>query len=193
MKTGGEVIGEMILAGLRSKPKEDREKLMKELYGIKAQITIPNLNEAIILHFEEVNGKKWLRYESLPTPVIKCKKCTWEGTWADLPTYMKEIELPERPDGELLIFKPQKTIIEERCPNCGSEKLKKKNFKHGDIKILIYGSHWDIGSLGDAMIGAFGHRFKGIIKAIWKLITRKVRMSPFYRIRLALKIGGLMM
>jgi len=46
MKTGAEVIGEMILAGLRSKPKEEREELMEDLYGIKAQITLPNLNEA---------------------------------------------------------------------------------------------------------------------------------------------------
>ncbi|MHA1650790.1 MAG: hypothetical protein ACTSYB_11395 [Candidatus Helarchaeota archaeon] len=193
MKTGAEVIGEMILAGLRSKPKEEREKLMEDLYGIKAQITLPNLNEALILHFEEIDGKKWVRYESLPTPVVKCKKCQWEGTWSDLPTHEEDIELPERPEGQELILKPTKTIIEEKCPKCGSTKLKMKNFKHKDAKIIIYGSHWDIGSLGDIIIGPFGHRFKALWKALWKILTRKVRMSPFYRIRLALKVGSLLM
>ena len=129
----------------------------------------------------------------MPTPVVKCKKCDWEGTWADLPTHEEEIILPDRPEGEELILKPTKTIVEEKCPECGSEKLKKKNFKHEDAKIIIYGSHWDIGALGDVMIGPFWHRFKGFWKAMWKLITRKVRMSPFYRLRLALKVGGLMM
>ncbi|MHA1131727.1 MAG: hypothetical protein ACTSQI_15270 [Candidatus Helarchaeota archaeon] len=193
MKTGAEVVGEMILAGLRSKPKEEREKLMEDLYGIKAQITLPNLNEALILHFEEIDGKKWLRYESLPTPVVKCKKCGWEGTWADLPTHEEDIELPDRPEGEELIIKPTKTIVEEHCPKCRSEKLKMKNFKHEDAKVIIYGSHWDIGVLGDAIIGPFGHRVKGLFKALGKMLTRKVRLSPFYRIRLALKVGGLLM
>lgn len=193
MKTGGEVIGEMILAGLRSKPKEEREELMEELFGIKAQLTLPNLHEALMLHFEEVDGKKWIRYESLPTPVVRCKECNWEGTWADLPTREEEIILPERPEGEELILKPTKTIVIEECPKCKSTKLKMKNFKHEDAKIIIYGSHWDIGVLGDAIIGPFGHRVKGLFKALWKLMTRKVRMSPFYRIRLALKVGGLLM
>ncbi len=193
MKTGAEVIGEMILAGLRSKSKEEREELMEDLYGIKAQLTLPNLNEALILHFEDVGGKKWIRYESLPTPVVKCKGCNWEGTWADLPTREEEIILPSRPEGEELILKPTKTIVIEECPKCKSLKLKKKDFKHDDAKIVIYGSHWDIGVLGDAIIGPFGHRVKGIFKAVWKLLTRKVRMSPFYRIRLALKVGSLLM
>ncbi|NVM31193.1 MAG: hypothetical protein HWN65_20310 [Candidatus Helarchaeota archaeon] len=193
MKTGAEVIGEMILAGLRSKPKEEREELMEDLYGIKAQITLPNLHEALMLHFEEVDGKKWVRYESLPTPVVKCKACGWEGTWADLPTREEDIILPKRPEGEELILKPTKTIVIEECAKCKSKKLKMKNFKHEEAKIVIYGSHWDIGVLGDAIIGPIGHRIKGIFKALWKLITRKVRMSPFYRIRLALKVGGLLM
>lgn len=193
MKSGAEVIGEMILAGLRSKPKDEREKLMEDLYGIKAQITLPNLNEALVLHFEEIDGKKWVRYESLPTPVVKCKKCGWEGTWTDLPTHEEEIKLPERPDGEELILKPTKTIVEEKCPKCGSEKIKKKNYKHEGTKIVIYGSHWDIGVLGDAIVGPFGHRVKGLFKALWKVLTRKVRMSPFYRIGLALKVGSLLM
>ena len=30
LKSGAEVIGEMILAGLRSKPKDEREKLMED-------------------------------------------------------------------------------------------------------------------------------------------------------------------
>ena len=193
MKTGAEVIGEMILAGLRSKPKEERAELMEDLYGIKAQLTLPNLNEALILHFEDVDGKKWIRYESLPTPVVKCKACKWEGTWGDLPTHEEEIILPKRPDGEELILKPTKTIVEEKCPKCSSTNLKMKNFKHEDAKIVIYGSHWDIGVLGDAIIGPFGHRFKGTFKALWKMMTRKVRLSPIYRIRLALKVGGLLM
>lgn len=193
MKTGAEVIGEMILAGLRSKSKEEREKLMEDLYGIKAQLTLPNLNEALILHFEEVDGKKWIRYESLPTPVAKCKACGWEGTWGDLPTHEEEIELPERPEGEELILKPTKTIVEEKCPKCGSPKLKLKDFKHEDVKVIIYGSHWDIGVLGDAIIGPFGHRMKGLANGMWKMLTRKVRLSPIYRIRLALKVGSLLM
>ncbi len=193
MKTGAEVIGEMILAGLRSKTKEDREKLMNDLYGIKAQLTLPNLNEALILHFEDVEGKKWVRYESLPTPVVKCKQCKWEGTWKTLPSHQEDIKLPDRPQGEELILKPTKTIVDVKCPKCGSTKIQKKNFKHEKAKIVIYGSHWDIGVLGDAIIGPFGHRVKGLFKALWKLLTRKVRMSPFYRIRLALKIGGLLM
>ncbi len=193
MKTGAEVIGEMILAGLRSKPKDERAELMEDLYGIKAQLTLPNLNEALMLHFEEVDGKKWIRYESLPTPVVKCKACKWEGTWGDLPTHEEEIILPERPDGEELILKPTKTIVEEKCPKCSSENIKFKDFKHEDAKVIIYGSHWDIGVLGDAIIGPFGHRFKGLFKAMWKMLTRKVRLSPIYRIRLALKVGSLLM
>ena len=193
MKTGAEVIGEMILAGLRSKPKEERTKLMEDLYGIKAQLTLPNLNEALMLHFEDVDGKKWIRYESLPTPVAKCKACKWDGTWGDLPTHEEEIELPKRADGEELILKPTKTIVEVKCTKCGSTNIKLKDFKHKDAKVIIYGSHWDIGVLGDAIIGPFGHRIKGLFKALWKMLSRKVRLSPIYRVRLALKVGSLLM
>lgn len=193
LKSGAEVIGEMILAGIRSKPKEEREKIMEDLYGIKAQLTLPNLNEALILHFETIDNKKWLRYESLPSPIVKCKSCGWEGTWKDLPTRQEEIKLPEKPEGEELILKPTKTIVIQECPKCKSTKLKKKDYKHPDAKVIIYGSHWDIGVLGDAIVGPLGHRIKGLGKALWKMLTRKVRLSPLYRIGLALKVGGLLM
>jgi len=193
LKSGAEVIGEMILAGLRSKPKEEREKIMEDLHGIKAQLTLPNLFEALIIHFETIDGKKWLRYESISTPVVKCKSCGWEGKWTDLPTRKEEIKLPEKKSGEELILKPMKTIVIEQCPKCKSDKIKKKNYKHPDVKVVIYGSHWDIGVLGDAIVGPLGHRIKGMGKALWKMLTRKVRLSPIYRISLALKVGGLLM
>jgi len=193
LKSGAEVIGEMILAGLRSKPKEEREELMEDLHGIKAQLTLPNLNEALIIHFETIDGKKWLRYESLPTPIVKCKNCGWDGTWTDLPTRQEEIQLPEKPEGEELILKPTKTIVIQECPKCKSMKLKKKNYKHPDAKVIICGSHWDIGVLGDAIVGPFWHRVKGFGKALWKMLSRKVTISPMYRVGLALKVGSLLM
>ena len=193
MKTGAEVVGEMILAGLRSKPKEERDKVMEDLHGIKAQLTLPNLNEALILHFETIDGKKWLRYESMSTPAVKCKACGWEGTWKELPSRQEELVLPARKPGDELILKPMKTIVIEECPKCKSKKIKKSNYKEPDVKVTIYGSHFDIGALGDALVGGIGHRLKGLSKAMWKMLTRKVRLSPLYRISLALKVGGLLM
>jgi hypothetical protein len=193
LKTGAEVVGEMILAGLRSKPKEEREKLMNDLHGIKAQLTLPNLFEALILHFETIDGKKWMRYESISTPAVKCKSCGWEGKWKELPTRQEELKLPEKKAGEELILKPMKTIVIEECPKCKSKNLKKSNYKHPEAKVIIYGSHFDIGVLGDAIVGPVGHRIKGLGKALWKMLTRKVRLSPLYRIGLALKVGGLLM
>ena len=193
MKTGAEVVGEMILAGLRSKSKEEREKVMNDLNGIKAQLTLPNLNEALILHFETIDGRKWMRYESISTPVVKCKSCGWEGKWKELPSRQEDLVLPERKAGDELILKPKKTIMIEECPKCKSKKIKKSNYKDPEAKIIIYGSHFDIGVLGDALVGGIGHRIKGLMKAVWKMGTRKVRLSPIYRISLALKVGGLLM
>jgi len=191
MRSGAEVVGEMICAGLRSKTKEEREKLLNELYGKVAQITFPNLHEALVLFFEDVEGEgKWIRYEKHPTPIYICKKCEWSGSYDDLPSEEVPIELPEGEDHP--IENPTKLIVYEKCPKCGNEKMKKKHWKHNKAEIVMWGDHFDIGALGDAVIGPIGHRIKGLFKAVWYVLTRRVRISPVTKVSLGLKIGKLM-
>ncbi len=192
MKSGAEVVGELIIAGLRSKIKEEREQILNDLYGKIAQITFPNLHEALILYFEDVEGLgRWIRYEKHTTPIFTCKECNWEGGYNELPSEEIPIELSK--SEEHPIQNPTKLVVYEKCPKCGNEKLKKKSWKHPDAKIVVWGSHFDIGALGDAAIGPIGHRIKGLFRALWFVLTRRVRLSPITKLTLGLKIGKLMM
>ncbi|MHA1385041.1 MAG: hypothetical protein ACTSR3_14935 [Candidatus Helarchaeota archaeon] len=198
MKSPAEVIGEMMLAGLRSKTKEEQKKSMKHLYGKVAQITLPNLTEALVLFFEdvEVGGekKKWIRYESFPTPRVKCmaKNCTWRGFYKDLPIREEKIKLPEGAETSIL-GTPTKKIIEVKCPVCGSSKLRFKEWVHPDADVVMYGSHWDIGSLGDLVVGPIGHRLKGLAKTLWLVLRGRVKISPVSKMLLGVTVGRLMM
>jgi hypothetical protein len=191
MKSSAEVVGEMVIAGLRSKMKEEREKIMDDLYGKIAQLTFPNLHEALVLYFEDVDGEKWVRYESHPTPIYTCKDCEWEGGYDELPSEEVPIELPEGEDHP--IENPTKTVVYEKCPKCESENLKKKHWKHPDTKIVMWGSHFDIGALGDAVLGPFGHRVKGLFRALWFVMSRRIKLSPITKLGLGLKVGKLLM
>lgn len=198
MKSPAEVIGEMMLAGLRSKTKEEQKKSMEGLYGKIAQITLPNLTEALVLFFEdvEVGGetKKWLRYKSFPTPRVKCasKNCTWKGFYQDLPIREEVIKLPEGAEDSIL-GTPTKKIVEVKCPKCGSSKLRFKDWAHPDADVIMYGSHWDIGSLGDLMVGPVGHRLKGLVNTLLKVLRGKVKISPASKLLLGVTVGRLMM
>ena len=198
MKSSAEVIGEMMLAGIRSKTKEEQTKCMKGLYGKIAQITLPNLTEALVLFFEdvEVGGetKKWLRYQSYPTPRVKCvsKNCTWKGYYRDLPIREEEIKLPKGAE-ESILGTPTKKIVEVKCPKCGSSKLKFKDWEHPDADVIMYGSHWDIGGLGDLVVGPIVHRLKGLAKTLWLVLRGKVKMNPISKALLGVKVGRLMM
>ncbi|MHA1145042.1 MAG: hypothetical protein ACTSRW_09925 [Candidatus Helarchaeota archaeon] len=196
MKSPGEVIGEMIVAGLRSKTREEQEKDMKKLFGKIAQITLPNLTEALVIIFEEmeVDGekKRWVRYESHSTPWIKCKACGWHGLWKDLPIKEEKIVLPDTAQ-ESVIGAPTKKVVQRECPRCGSRKLKYKNWQHPHADIVIYGSHWDIGNLGDIMVGGIGHRLAALANVALIMIKRKVWLSPLTKLFTAMRVAKLMM
>lgn len=200
MKSPAEVIGEMMLAGIRSKTKEEQKKSMDKLFGKTAQITLPNLTEALVLFFEEVEvggeKKKWLRYQSFPTPHVKCmnKNCHWKGFYKDLPIREEEIKLPQKAEGEESILgTPIKKIVEVKCPKCGQKKLRFKDYAHPDADVIMYGSHWDIGSLGDLVVGPIGHRLKGLTKMLLLVTKGKVKISPISKILLGVTVGRLMM
>ena len=200
MKSPAEVIGEMILAGLRSKPKDEQKKVMEQLFGKVAQITLPNLTEALVIFFEEVevNGekKKWLRYESFRTPHVKCmnKNCQWKGFYQELPVREEEIKLPEREEGdEAILGTPVKKIVEIKCPKCGHNKLRYKDFEHPDADVIMYGSHWDIGAMGDLVVGPIGHRIKGLARMLLMVLRGRIKISPISKIFLGIKVGRLMM
>ncbi|MHC1592260.1 MAG: hypothetical protein ACXQS8_09250 [Candidatus Helarchaeales archaeon] len=196
MKSPGEVIGEMVIAGLRSKTQEEQEKDMKALFGKIAQITLPNLTEALVIFFEEmeVDGqkKKWVRYESHPTPWVRCKDCAWIGLWTDLPVKEEKHELPGTVD-EAIIGTPTKKTVQIECPKCGSKRLKYKNWEHPHADIVIYGSHWDIGCLGDILVGGIGPRLAAVFKALKIMITRRVWLKPLPKIFTAMRVAKLMM
>ncbi|MFX1449546.1 MAG: hypothetical protein ACFFCM_01815 [Promethearchaeota archaeon] len=201
MKSPAEVIGEMMLAGIRSKTKEEQKKSMEDLFGITAQITLPNLTEALVLFFEEVEvggeKKPWLRYKSYPTPMVKCmnKKCKWRGFYKDLPIHEEEIKLPPRPEGEeeSIMGTPTKKIVEIKCPKCGHTKLRYKDWVHPHADVVMYGSHWDIGGLGDLVVGPIVHRLKGLARTMLLLIKGRVKMTPISKALLGVKVGRLMM
>ncbi len=198
MKSPAEVIGEMMLAGLRSKTKDEQKKSMDSLYGKVAQITLPNLTEALVLFFEdvEVGGetKKWIRYKSYPTPRVKCvsKNCAWRGFYRDLPIREEKIVLPKGAE-ESILGQPTKKIVETKCPKCGGKKLRFKDWEHPDAELIMYGSHWDIGGLGDLVVGPIGHRLKGLAKTMLLLIRGRVKMTPISKMLLGIKVGRLMM
>lgn len=198
MKSPGEVIGEMIIAGLRSKTREEQKKEMDKLFGTIAQITLPNLSEALVIIFEEmeVDGKKkkWVRYESHSTPWVKCKSCGWVGLYKDLPVKEVKIQLPPQAQESMAIIgTPTKKIIQIECPRCSSNRLKYKNWEHPHADVVIYGSHWDIGSMGDLMVGGIGHRVKAMGKMLLIMMQRRVWLSPMTKLMLAMKVAKLMM
>ena len=198
MKSPAEVIGEMMLAGLRSKTAKEREVVMKDLFGTIAQITLPNLTEALVLFFEEmeVDGerKKWLRYQSYPTPWVKCTKCGWTGFYKDLPVTEEEIIIKGKTEDSILGV-PTKKTVQIECPveTCKSKKLKYKDWVHPHAQVVIYGSHWSIGAMGDIMVGPIGHRLKGLLNAVKLMVKGEIAMKPISQILGAMKVAKLMM
>ena len=196
MKTPAEVIGEMMLAGLRSKTKEERVEVMDDLFGLIAQITLPNLTEALVLFFEEmeVDGekKKWIRYKSYPTPWVKCTKCGWIGFYGDLPVTEEKIIIKGKTEDSILGI-PTKKTVQIECPECGGKKLKYKDWVHPHAKVVIYGSHWSIGAMGDLMVGPIGHRLKGLLNAVKLMVKGDIKMQPISQIMGAMAVAKLMM
>ena len=196
MKSPAEVIGEMMLAGLRSKTEKERKAVMNDLFGTIAQITLPNLTEALVLFFEEmeVDGerKKWIRYKSYPTPWVKCHYCGWIGFYGELPVREEKIEIKGQKEDSLLGV-PTKKIVEIKCPVCGNRKISFKQWTHPHAQIVIYGSHWDIGALGDMMVGPVGHRLKGLANAVIKLVKGDVKLSPLSQLMKAMAVAQLLM
>ncbi|MHA1894851.1 MAG: hypothetical protein ACTSX4_10135 [Candidatus Helarchaeota archaeon] len=145
MKSPAEVIGEMVLAGLRSKTAKERKEVMEDLFGTIAQITLPNLTEALVIFFEEmeVNGekKKWIRYKSYPTPWVKCKKCGWIGFYKDLLIKEEEIEIRGKAEDSIL-GTPTKKTVQIKCPICGDRRLYYKQWVHPHAQVVIYGSQF---------------------------------------------------
>ncbi len=196
MKSPAEVIGEMMLAGLRSKTQEERVKVMDDLFGMIAQITLPNLTEALVLFFEEmeVDGerKKWLRYQSYPTPWVRCEKCGWTGFYGELPVKEEKIEIKGKAADSILGV-PTKKTVQIECPICQGKNLKYKDWVHPHAKVVIYGSHWSIGAMGDIMVGPIGHRLKGLLNAMKLMIKGEIAMKPISQIMEAMKVAKLMM
>lgn len=196
MKSAVEVIAEMFVKGLEVMPDDRQKKIMEKLFGKVVQLTVMNYNEAVVFFCEEmeVNGerKKWIRYKSFPTPLLKCKNCGWKGNWNDLPLQKKDLQLPES-DNVLAIT--EKEEIVEKCPKCGSERhLYWKDWVHPYANVNLYvASQWEVGKFGTIMMGPLHVRLKALINAGISMLRGKTKMVPFSQFLLVVNFASMIL
>ena len=123
MKSPGETIAHLFAQGLAGMDDRKQKIVMNKLFGKVIQLSLMNFNEVILFFFEELEdpndpGKKrrWMRYESHPTPMLKCKKCGWKGFWNDLPT--AKMGIPDSENISVSFSDMEETV--EKCPVCGA-------------------------------------------------------------------------
>ncbi|MFX0141025.1 MAG: hypothetical protein ACFFDN_45725 [Candidatus Hodarchaeota archaeon] len=197
MKSALEVIAEMFIKGLEAKEEREQRKIMNRMFGKVVQLTLMNFNEAVVFFFEEleVEGKprKWVRYESYPTPMLKCKKCGWKGTWKDLPKEKVKFDVPEDDVKSILLDRVEETI--EKCPKCGGTKhLYWKDWVHPMANVNLYvTSQWEVGKFGTLIVGPITVRLKALINVVWSMLKGNTKLVPFSGIWTVINFGTILL
>lgn len=196
MKSPVEVIAEMFAKGLEGMPDRRQRYIMNSLFGKVIQLTMMNYNEAVVFFFEEmeVEGKqrRWMRYQSFPNPMIKCKKCGWKGTWKELPIQKVVYELPDRENATRITGTEE---MVEKCPKCGSDRhLYWKDWVHplADVNLCV-ASQWEIGKFGTIMVGPIKVRIKGLFNAGISILKGKTKIVPFSKFLLVFNFASMML
>ncbi|MHA1267284.1 MAG: hypothetical protein ACTSRS_18750 [Candidatus Helarchaeota archaeon] len=198
LRTPAEVIAEGLISSIESKEPKEVKGPLKVLRKKCIQINFPNLHEAIVIYFNESKDNEIeIKYEIYTTPIFRCQTCKWKGSISDLPTEEK-----------LVIIKNMKEIVWEKnelmnptirkirkiCPNCGSENLIQREYRHRGRDLWIIGSHQDIAKLGTLVDPVIPHRVNGLINAFWSyFVTEKIKFRPLWQIRLAIQFGRLLL
>ncbi|MHA1130761.1 MAG: hypothetical protein ACTSQQ_08130, partial [Candidatus Helarchaeota archaeon] len=157
------------------------------------------LHEAIVIYFGESAGniEDTIRYEIYPTPIFRCRKCGWQGIYADLPVEEKKIKINTVSDviwEQNTLLNPTLRKVSEICPNCGSVRLNRKKYYHRGRDLYIIGTHNDIAKLGTVVDPVIPHRVNGLINALWSyFISEKVKFRPLWRVDLAIQFGRLLL
>ncbi|MHA1300757.1 MAG: hypothetical protein ACTSO9_15175 [Candidatus Helarchaeota archaeon] len=200
MKSAVEVIAHLFEQGLEGLPDRKQKILMNKLFGKVVQLTLMNYNEVVVFFFEELDdpnnpGKKrrWMRYESFPNPMIKCKKCGWNGFWNELPKKKMIIDVPEDSAQEIT-FDDMEEIV-EKCPRCGSDrKLYYKDWTHPLTDVNLYvESQWEIGKFGTIMLGPIHIRLKALFNAVISMLKGKTKIVPFSKALLVFNFASMML
>lgn len=192
MKTAGEVLGELLIGCVRALTPEEREKLFikEKVQGKIIEFILPDEHEACIVVFEGKEGT-WLSYKSYSTPVVKCKKCKWQGKWENLDVEEEPMDLTGKVS-ELELFTPTKKTVIELCPKCGSSKLKYKDWKFEGSDLLIKGTFADIGAVAEIMLGGFFHRFKQLFVVLGMMMKKRISIKPFRKLGMSIKVAKLL-
>ncbi len=198
MRTPGEVIAEGLLASITSKEPQEIQRAFNFLKRKCIQINFPNLHEAIVIYFEENSETEpHIRYEIHSTPIYRCKKCHWQGTAADLPVNEQKVNIKEMDElvwEQNALMKPILRTVHELCPKCGSNQLRKKEYRHKGRDLWIIGTHNDIAKLGTLTDPIIPHRIEGLINAFWGLfVSEKIKFHPLWQIGLAIQFGKLLL
>ncbi|NVM04734.1 MAG: hypothetical protein HWN67_20610 [Candidatus Helarchaeota archaeon] len=197
MKSALEVIAEMFIKGLEAKEDREQRKVMNRMFGKVVQLTLMNFNEAVVFFFEEleVDGKpkKWVRYESYPTPMLKCKKCGWKGTWKDLPREKVKFDVPEGDVKSILLDRVEETI--EKCPKCNrTNYLYWKDWVHPMANVNLYvSSQWEVGKFGTLIVGPIHVRLKALINVAFSLLKGNTKITPFSALWTVINFGTILL
>ena len=196
MKSAVEVIAEMFVKGLEVMDDHRQKQVMDRLFGKVIQLTMMNYNEAVVFFCEEmdVDGerKRWIRYESFPTPLIKCTNCGWKGNWKKLPLEKVDLHLPDSEHVRALTETERTT---EKCPKCGSEdKLYWKDWVHPFANVNLYvSSQWEVGKFGTIVLGPPHVRIKALFNALFSMLKGKTKIVPFSQFWLVFNFASMML
>ena len=198
MKTPGAVIVEGLIASIISKDPKETHNTLHYLRNKCIQINFPNLHEAVVVYFDKkIENEEGIRYEIYSTPIYHCRKCGWEGVTADLPISEKEVKI--NPLDEIqweknALMDPNIRRIIEKCPECGFNRLIKREYRHKGRDLWIIGTHNDIAQLGKIMDSVIPRRLDGLLNAAWSFfISEKIKLRPVWRIGLAIQFGKLLL
>ncbi len=193
MKTAGEVLGELLIGCLRALTPEEREDLFVKgkLQEKKIQFLLPDEHEAILVHFGEIQGRPGISYKMYPTPSFICRECGWQGIWTDLNVDEKPMDLTGKVS-ELELFAPTIKTVIEKCVRCESRKLKFYDFDHEEADLIIKGTFADVGKVAELMVGGIFHKIKQLFIVLGMLLRRKIRIKPFTRLGMAIKVSRLL-
>ena len=198
MKTPGAVIVEGLIASIISKDQREILNSLRYLRNKCIQINFPNLHEAVVIYFDKtIENEGGIRYEIHSTPLYHCKKCSWEGIVTDLPISEKKVKIKELDEiqwEESALMNPNIRRIVEKCPECGSSRLIKREYRHKGRDLWIIGTHNDIAQLGKIMDSVIPHQLDGLFNAAWSFfISEKIKLRPIWRLDLAIQFGRLLL
>lgn len=198
MKTPAEVIAEGLVSCIISKDPEETQRSLKFLHNKCIQINFPNLKEAIVIYFDkDPENEAGIRYEVYSSPIIRCRKCGWKGTAADLPVQEKEVKIREMSEivwEQSELMNPILRRVVEICPECGSSRIVKREYRHKGRDLWIFGTHNDIAKLGTLIDPVIPHRVNGLIGAFWSyFVSEKIKFGPFWQFGLVIQFGRLLL